>query len=96
MAWNSSKNSVFFQRMRVLSAQLLDTLEEGRRLISLADSENIATDPAFVDDGNQTTADAANLKLLLEDLEVFVSGGAVLPDSVRRVTVDKFIESFPA
>jgi hypothetical protein len=96
MSWNASKNTVFFQRLRVLADQMLDTKEEAERLISIADSESIVGNPAFVEVGGISPADAAELKGVLADYIAFLNGSGSLVAENRRATIDVFVADAPA
>ena len=96
MSWNASKNTVFFQRLRVLADQMIDTKEEAERLISIADSEGIVSDPAFVDVGGIDPADAVALKGVLTAYLAFLDGSNPLGAENRRAVIDVFVADAPA
>ena len=96
MSWNSSKNTVFFQRLKVLADQMIDTKEEAERLISIADSESVVGDPAFVEVGGISPTDAAELRGILADYIAFLNGSGSLVADNRRETIDVFVVDAPA
>lgn len=96
MSWNESKNTVFFQRLKVLADQLIDSKEEAERLISIAASEDIVGDPAFVEVGGIDPADAVALKGVLDDYLVFLNGDDILAAENRRAKLDVFLADAPA
>ena len=96
MSWNASKNTVFFQRLKVLADQMLDTKEEAERLISIAESENIVGDEHFVAVGGIDPADAVALKGVLDDYTTFLDGSGPLGVDNRRETIDIFVSDSPA
>lgn len=96
MSWNESKNTVFFQRLKVLADQFIDTKEEAERLISIADSESIVGDPAFVEVGGISPADAAAFKSVLVDYLAFLDGSGALGADIRRAILDVFLADVPA
>lgn len=91
MSWNESKNTVFFQRLRVLADQMLDTMEEAERLISIAASEDIVNDEDFVAVGGIDPDDAVALKGVFDDYIVFLDGSASLDAENRRAKIDGFV-----
>ena len=91
MAWNVSKNTVFFQRLKVLADQMLDTKEEAERLISIAASEDIVGDEAFAEVGGITPADAVYFKQVLDDYVAFLDGSSFLDGENRRAKIDVFV-----
>lgn len=96
MSWNESKNTVFFRRLRVLADQMIDTKEEAERLISIAASESIAIDGAFVGVGGISAADATAFKAVLDDYIAFLDGSGPLATENRRAIVDVFVADAPA
>ena len=96
MSWNESKNTVFFSRLRVLADQMLDTKEEAERLISIAASEDIVGDEAFVAVGGIDPADAVALKGVLDDYVAFLDGSEFLDAENRRAKIDVFVADAPA
>ncbi len=91
MAWNASKNIVFFARLRVLADQMLDTKEEVERLISISVSESIAGDEYFIAVGGIDPADAVALKGVFEDYITFLDGSGALDAENRRAKIDGFV-----
>lgn len=96
MSWNASKNTVFFARLKVLADHMIDTKEEAERLISIAASESIVGDPAFVEVGGITPADAVALKGVLDDYITFLDGSDALAAEERRAVIDIFVADIPA
>ena len=96
MAWNESKNAVFFQRLRVLADQMIDTKEEAERLISLADSEGIVSDEDFIEVDGITPDDAVELRGVLADYIAFLNGSGPLAAENRRAKIDVFVADAPA
>lgn len=92
--WDPGENVIFFQRLGNMAFGFVDIYEEGGRLISLAASHDIVNSPNFVDVGEVTTAEAVAMKSVIDDFDVFLNGGSVLPDENRRAKVDAFLANF--
>jgi len=76
MAWDASKNDIFFRRAQNWAAQLVSMLEERDRLIALYNNEANG-DPAFVDHAVATTAELVSLAGVMNAIDNVVNNGVV-------------------
>ena len=89
MAWTSGDNRVFYERLRNIAKQHLSSAEEGARLISLVDSEELGTN--LTDESGTTVAEAIAFKGVVDDFALFFTGEAVAADVTRREKIDVFL-----
>lgn len=89
--WTVGENQRFFERVARAAEGIHNAYQTGKFLRTLADDEVIGTDPLFVDVDPWTKAEVVAMKSVLEDLETFVEGGAVLPDENRGAAINSML-----
>lgn len=91
MAWTEGDNSVYYKRLCNIARQHLNSAEEGARLISLANSEDLGTNLDDDTSSMATKIEAVAFKGVIDDFAEFFAGNAVAADNDRREKIDAFL-----
>jgi hypothetical protein len=91
MAWTQSDSDVFHTRLMNVATALLDLDEEVERLVSLAASEDLASNLDDASDASVDKAEAIALKGVVDDYRDWFVGTAVAADATRRAKLDAYL-----
>lgn len=91
MAWTQSDSDIFHTRLMHVATGLLDLDEEIERLLSLAASEDLATNLTDASDDSVTKAEAVALNGVVQSLRAWFAGTATSVDANRRQKLDAYL-----
>ncbi len=81
--WEPGENQRLFEHVARAAEMIYNADIWGQKLSAIATAENIGGDPNFIDVPPWTKAEVLSMKAFLDDLHIFIYGGAALADEDR-------------
>lgn len=91
MAWTQNDSDVFHTRLMNVATAMLDADEEVERLLSLAASEDLATNLTDASDSSVSKAEAIALNGVVQSFSTWFAGTATTADANRRQKLDAYL-----